>query len=26
VVDRFAATDVRPYNLIQLRPKTPFGA
>jgi len=26
VVDRFTATDVRPYNLIQLRPKTPFGA
>lgn len=26
VVDRFPATDVRPYKLIQLRPKTPFGA
>jgi hypothetical protein len=26
VVDRFAATDVRPYALIQLRPKTPFGS
>lgn len=26
VVDRFAATDARPYNLIQVRPKTPFGA
>lgn len=25
VVDRFAATEARPYNLIQLRPKTPFG-
>ena len=25
VVDRFAATEDRPYNLIQLRPKTPFG-
>jgi hypothetical protein len=25
VVDRFTATEVRPYNLIQLRPKTPFG-
>ena len=25
VVDRFRATDARPYNLIQLRPKTPFG-
>jgi len=25
VVDRFNATDARPYNLIQLRPKTPFG-
>ena len=25
VVDRFAATEPRPYNLIQLRPKTPFG-
>lgn len=26
VVDRFAATAVRPYNLLQVRPKTPFGA
>lgn len=25
VVDRFEANDGRPYNLIQLRPKTPFG-
>jgi hypothetical protein len=25
VVDRFAANETRPYNLIQLRPKTPFG-
>ena len=25
VVDRFAADEARPYNLIQLRPKTPFG-
>ncbi len=25
VVDRFPATEARPYNLIQLRPKTPFG-
>lgn len=25
VVDRFAPTDDRTYNLIQLRPKTPFG-
>jgi len=25
VVDRFASTEARPYNLIQLRPKTPFG-
>jgi len=25
VVDRFQASDVRPWNLIQLRPKTPFG-
>lgn len=24
-VDRFAATDARPYPLLQLRPKTPFG-
>ncbi len=26
VVDRFNATEARPYNLIQVRPKTPFGA
>lgn len=25
VVDRFPASDARPYNLIQIRPKTPFG-
>jgi hypothetical protein len=25
VVDRFAANAERPYNLIQVRPKTPFG-
>lgn len=25
VVDRFAANEQRPFNLIQLRPKTPFG-
>jgi len=25
VVERFSATATRPYNLIQLRPKTPFG-
>lgn len=25
VVDRFSANDDRPYNLIQVRPKTPFG-
>lgn len=25
VVDRFTANEARPYNLIQLRPKTPFG-
>ena len=25
VVDRFPANDQRPYNLIQIRPKTPFG-
>lgn len=25
VVDRFAANAERPYSLIQLRPKTPFG-
>lgn len=25
VVDRFSPTEGRPYNLIQLRPKTPFG-
>lgn len=26
MVDRFPATEARPYNLIQLRPKTPFGS
>ena len=26
VVDRFAANEARPYNLIQVRPKTPFGS
>lgn len=25
VVDRFPTNDARPYNLIQIRPKTPFG-
>jgi hypothetical protein len=25
VVDRFPANDQRPYHLIQIRPKTPFG-
>jgi hypothetical protein len=25
VVDRFVATEVRPWNYIVLRPKTPFG-
>ncbi len=25
VVDRYPASGVRPYNLIQVRPKTPFG-
>jgi hypothetical protein len=25
VVDRFATNEVRPFNLIQIRPKTPFG-
>jgi hypothetical protein len=25
VIDRYRANDVRPYNLIQVRPKTPFG-
>ena len=25
VIDRFAATEARPYNLLTLRPKTPFG-
>jgi hypothetical protein len=24
-VDRFTENDARPYNLIQIRPKTPFG-
>jgi len=26
VIDRFHATAARPYNYIQVRPKTPFGA
>jgi len=26
VIDRFGSNDVRAYNLIQLRSKTPFGA
>ena len=26
VVDRFTATEARPYALIQIRAKTPFGA
>jgi hypothetical protein len=26
VIDRFAPNDARPYNLIQVRPKVPFGA
>ncbi len=25
VVDRFVPTETRPHNLLQLRPKTPFG-
>ena len=25
VIDRFSASEQRPYNLIQVRPKTPFG-
>lgn len=25
VVDRFGPTDARPYNLLAVRPKTPFG-
>lgn len=25
VVDRFESTEARPFNLLQLRPKTPFG-
>jgi hypothetical protein len=25
VIDRFAPTEHRPYNLIQVRPPTPFG-
>jgi hypothetical protein len=25
VIDRFTANETRPYNLIQVRPKTPFG-
>lgn len=26
VIDRFNANEGRPYNLIQVRPKTPFGS
>lgn len=26
VIDRFNSTEARPYNLIQIRPKTPFGS
>lgn len=26
VIDRFAATEDRPWNQINIRPKTPFGA
>lgn len=25
IVERFAATEARPFNLLQVRPKTPFG-
>jgi hypothetical protein len=25
VIDRFEATEARPYRLLQVRPKTPFG-
>lgn len=25
VVDRFAANEARPWNMIQIRPKTPYG-
>jgi hypothetical protein len=25
IVDRFGANEARPYNVIQIRPKTPFG-
>lgn len=25
VVDRFTANEARPFNMIQVRPKTPFG-
>ena len=25
VVDRFEASDARPYNMLTVRPKTPFG-
>lgn len=25
VVDRFTANEMRPYHLVQVRPKTPFG-
>lgn len=26
MIDRFAASEARPYNLLQIRPKTAFGA
>jgi hypothetical protein len=26
VIDRFTANEARPYNLIQVRPKVPFGS
>jgi hypothetical protein len=26
VIDRFEANETRPYRLLQVRPKTPFGA
>lgn len=26
VIDRFPATEDRPYNLLMMRPKTPFGS
>lgn len=25
VIDRFSANEARPYNMVQIRPKTPFG-